>query len=294
MNFLKLKPLYFIISSLLIGISFIALAVWRLQLSIDFTGGSLLEYQFPSMPDTSQVEQIIETQTGIDVVSIQPAENQSVIIKLPPITQEQTVQIETTLESQLSQDITQLRFESIGPTLGRELLTKTLWACLLATAFILLYIAWTFKDLKFGVTAIIAMFHDTIILIGAFAILGKFFGVEVDTLFVTALLTTLSFSVHDTVVVFDRIREAQRQYPNHKFTDLANKAMTETMVRSLNNSFTIIFMLTALALLGGSSIRWFAVSLLIGTIAGTYSSPFVAVPLLDSWYTWSAKKRAKN
>lgn len=290
MNFLKLKVLYFIISGTLILASCLALIIWGLKPAIDFTGGSLLEYQFANLPDFAQVEQIIEQQTQIDVVSIISTQQQAAIIKLPPLTQDQANQIKSTLSQQLNQEVTELRFESIGPTLGKELLVKTLWACLLATSFILAYIAWTFRDVKFGVTAILAMLHDTLILIGSFAILGHIWGVEADTLFVTAVLTTLSFSVHDTVVVFDRIREGQRQYPHQPFRLIANKALTETMVRSLNNSFTIIFMLTALMVLGGSTIRWFALSLLIGTIAGTYSSPFVAVPLLDSWYAFSQRR----
>jgi len=128
------------------------------------------------------------------------------------------------------------------------------------------------------------MFHDSFILIGSYSILGHFFGAEVDFLFVTALLTTLSFSVHDTIVVFDRIREIGKG-DREATPDVANRALTETMVRSLNNSFTIIFMLMALLLLGGTTIKWFAVALLVGTILGTYSSPFVAVPLLVTWDT---------
>jgi preprotein translocase subunit SecF len=151
-----------------------------------------------------------------------------------------------------------------------------------AAGAILLWVALQFKSLKFGASAIIAMFHDSFILIGTFSLLGHFMQVEVDFLFITALLTTLSFSVHDTIVVYDRIRESQKVHAGD-LKDLANRAISETMVRSLNNSFTIIFMLVALVLLGGTTIKWFAVALFIGTILGTYSSPFVAVPLLVTW-----------
>ena len=126
------------------------------------------------------------------------------------------------------------------------------------------------------------MLHDTLMLIGGFSILGHFFGAEIDFLFVTAALTILSFSVHDTIVVFDRIREKQKK-EGGELINVVNSAITETMNRSLNNSFTIIFMLLSLVLLGGDTIRWFAIALLIGTISGTYSSPFVAVPLLITW-----------
>lgn len=137
------------------------------------------------------------------------------------------------------------------------------------------------------------MFHDTFILIGSFSWFGHFFSAEVDFLFVTALLTTLSFSVHDTIVVYDRIRELQRK-EGGEFVSLANRALSETMVRSLNNSFTIIFMLLAMILLGGSTVKWFAVALLVGTVSGTYSSPFVAVPLLSVWNNFEEKIRLKR
>jgi preprotein translocase subunit SecF len=176
----------------------------------------------------------------------------------------------------------EIRFEKVGPSIGPELIKKTIYAILMAALSILIWVAYQFKRTKFGTSAILAMFHDSFILIGSFSVLGHFFQAEIDFLFVTALLTTLSFSVHDTIVVFDRIREITRKYGG-ELPDVANKALTETMVRSLNNSFTIIFMLVALILLGGSSIKWFAIALLIGTILGTYSSPFVAVPLLVTW-----------
>ena len=137
--------------------------------------------------------------------------------------------------------------------------------------------------MKFGVSAILAMLHDTIILLGTFALLGHFVAVEVDILFVTAMLTILSFSVHDTIVVYDRIRETSKRSSGLPMIDIANRAVTETMVRSLNNSLTIIFMLVALFLMGGVTIKWFVFALLVGTITGTYSSPFVAVPLVVTW-----------
>jgi preprotein translocase subunit SecF len=145
---------------------------------------------------------------------------------------------------------------------------------------ILLYVAYAFKNLRFGFAAVIALVHDLMVVVGSFSILGKLFNVEVDTLFVTAVLTTMSFSVHDTIVVFDRIREYQRKSGKYSFDEICDRALTETMGRSIANSVTIILMLTALVLLGGDNIRWFATALLIGTVSGTYSSPFVATPAL--------------
>ena len=142
--------------------------------------------------------------------------------------------------------------------------------------------AYQFKSIKFGISATLATLHDSLVLLGMFSLFGHFFGAEVDFLFVTAMLTILSFSVHDTIVVYDRIRESQKKFSGNIY-ELANKALSETMVRSLNNSFTIMFMLIALILMGGETVKWFSVALLVGTISGTYSSPFVAVPILVTW-----------
>ena len=179
------------------------------------------------------------------------------------------------------------------PQSDRILVKKTFYAMIISAVLILLWVAIQFKSFKFGVSAVLAMFHDSLVLIGSFALLGHFFGAEVDFLFVTAALTILSFSVHDTIVVYDRIRESQKKVGGRLY-DLANKAVTETMVRSLNNSFTIIFMLVALLLLGGETIKWFAAALLIGTISGTYSSPFVAVPILVTWDEITRKLKRVN
>lgn len=229
---------------------------WGFQIGIDFTGGSLLEYR---LPDGS-----VKTFKEKSVDQIKKGE------------------IKANLEKEVGGTVTEIRFEDVGPTVGPETLKRTIYALLISTAAILFWIAYQFKNLKFGISATLATLHDSLILIGAFSILGHFLGAEVDFLFVTALLTILSFSVHDTIVVFDRIRE-MRKKDYRRISELADEAISETMVRSINNSFTIIFMLLALILLGGDTIRWFAVALLIGTISGTYSSPFVAVSILVTW-----------
>lgn len=190
--------------------------------------------------------------------------------------------VEPFLERNLENNLEELRYESVGPSIGPDLIKKTLYAMGISAVLILLWVAIQFRSFKFGVSAVLAMFHDSMILVGSFALLGHFFGAEIDFLFVTAVLTILSFSVHDTIVVYDRIRETRKKVGG-SMTEMANMAVSQTMVRSLNNSFTIIFMLAALLLLGGETIKWFAAALLIGTIAGTYSSPFVAVPILVTW-----------
>lgn len=250
-----------------------------LKLGIDFTGGALLEVQLSNATTVQQVETLAKDRFSLDQITTSGSNR--FLIRGQNLTNEQ----KTVLVSELGKlgEVKELRFEVVGPTLGRELLQKTLTALLLASLIITWFVARQFKELKYGVSAILAMFHDTLVLLGVFSLLGKFAGVEVDVLFVTALLTTLSFSVHDTIVVFDRIRELHRKHAHIPFQELADMAVLETMGRSLNNSLTIIFMLLALVLLGGESIRWFAVALLVGSVTGTYSSPFTAVPLLLVW-----------
>jgi len=290
---MRFKWLYFALSALVLIPGIISLILFGLRPSIDFTGGSLLELKLshqPSTIDHQSLKQTIE-ELGFEVSSAQSSGEKTILIRMKPITKEEVATIKTTLAEKLEEMPEEIRFETVGPILGRELLGKTLVAIVLAAGAILGYVAWRFKDKKFGICAILAMFHDSLILLGSFSLLGYFFGVEVDTLFVTAVLTILSFSVHDTVVVYDRIRESQKIYPKAPFAQIVNKAISETLSRSLNNSLTIIFMLVALLLLGGVTIKWFIAALLIGTIAGTYSSTFTAAPLLVIWEQLGSKKR---
>lgn len=291
-DFIKYRLVYFLISLSMILTCVYGLIFWKLKLGVDFTGGTLIEYKTDGNVSTEEISQKLN-ENGLAVSSIQSEDEGKYLFKFPPISERDKEKINTLLNDNISDNnFQELRYESVGPTIGSELVKKTVYAALIASAAILIWVAIQFKSIKFGASAILAMFHDTFILIGSFSIFGRFFGAEVDFLFVTALLTTLSFSVHDTIVVYDRIRESQKSY-NSDIRNLANKAVTETMVRSLNNSFTIIFMLLALLLLGGTTIRWFAVALLVGTILGTYSSPFVAVPLLVTWDELQSKLKKK-
>lgn len=292
MNFMKFKWLYFLISALIIGPGIYSLTRYGLRLSVDFTGGTILELKFKKevkVERYKEAEEVIK-EKGFEVSSIQTSGQNQILIRMKPITKDDVAKIKAGLEKQFLEKPEEVRFETVGPILGRELVQKTIIGILLASGFILLYIARQFKDPMFGICAILAMFHDTLVMLGVFSLLGHFQRVEIDTLSVTAMLTILSFSVHDTVVVYDRIRESQRRYPKVPFEDLINKAVTETLSRSINNSMTIIFMLIALWLLGGSTIKWFAFALLIGTVSGTYSSAFTAVPLLVVWYGLKKKK----
>lgn len=295
-RFSRYTKIYLLISSVVIIPGIISLLLFGLKPSIDFTGGALLEYRSEKKLDAKIIEEVAR-EKQIEIFSIQAtqpgggqAKQNSLIIRTAPITQEKSTEFKKDLEQKGNTRITELRFETVGPTLGKELLQKTYFAVFLSIIAILLYVGWSFKNIKFGVAAILALIHDLLVLIGSFSLFGHFFGVEVDSLFVTAVLTATSFSVHDTIVVLHRIREIRKSKSSLPLKDAADLALTETMVRSLNNSLTIIFMLLALVLLGGDTIRWFAVALLIGTITGTYSSPFVATPLMVFLHNFKLRK----
>ncbi|MFH1840930.1 MAG: protein translocase subunit SecF [Candidatus Shapirobacteria bacterium] len=280
---MRFKWLYFLLSGLVIVPGLISLLCFGLRPAVDFAGGSLLEYR---LEEAVEADEVGEKLKSFEIKSIQLTGNKTVLLRLATMDKDGAVEIKRILEGGLGQKLEEVRQETVGPILGRELLVKTLIGVVLAAGFILFYVTRQFKEVRFGICAILAMFHDSLVLLGIFSILGHFGKVEVDTLFVTAMLTVLSFSVHDTVVVYDRIRESAKLSPGVDFESLANKAVTETLSRSLNNSLTIIFMLVALFLLGGETIKWFVLALLIGTISGTYSSTFTAVPLLVVWQKW--------
>jgi len=274
-NWWGYRRLYFSLSLSLLIVGIFFLVRFGLRLGLDFTGGSLLEVKVEA--PLTEFRQTVEA--SLNVASIQQSNSGSFIVRAEAIDSGIKTQLLAELSSRFN-GAEEVRFETIGPTLGRELIQKTFFGLVLAIGFILLYLAYRFRDKTFGICAVLAMLHDSLIILGSFSALGYFLGVEIDALFVTAVLTILSFSVHDTIVLYDRIREDKRLYPKEEFVVLTNRAISETMVRSINNSLTIIFMLLALFVLGGETTRWFVLALLIGTVSGTYSSPFVAVPLL--------------
>jgi len=289
-NFLKYKWAYLSISLLVLVPGIFSLGTWGFKPSIDFVGGTVIEMKKREGFDTEKLQIAFETQK-IEIDSLRE-EDDVLTVRAKPIDRDAWESVKSQLNGTIATDsagmvveattsgvLEELRFETVGPLLGAELLQKTLVAVVIAVVGILLYVAWAFKNIRYGISAIIALFHDVLVVIGIFSLLGHFYNVEVDALFVTAVLTTMSFSVHDTIVVFDRIRESLRR-EKLPFDVTINKALTETMTRSINNSMTIMFMLLALVLLGGETIKWFAVALLIGTVSGTYSSPFVATPVL--------------
>ena len=290
-NFMKWKWLYFAISLVVIIPGVISLIFFGFKQSIDFTGGTILQVMITPKENQSLNEETIKQSLGDTLQLDELRTNIGVVtLRTKPIDIIQKEKAITALQRSFK-TVEEVSFETVGPTLGKELLTKTLIAMLLSAGGITLYVAYRFSELKYGVCAVLAMLHDSLVLLGIFSLFGKFLGVQVDTLFVTAVLTILSFSVHDTIVVYDRIRELRKKSLGLSYVDVINTAVTETMSRSINNSMAIIFMLFVLWLLGGDSMKWFALALLIGTITGTYSSTFTAAPLLVVWSDIIGKKK---
>ena len=283
-NFVKYRVIFLGISLLTIATAITLIVLWGLKPAIDFTGGTIIEVrsQKIALPaEDSAIRQIFKDK-GVDVTTLQSSGENAVSIKTPSIDQGKWDEIKASLKEKYD-DFEDLSFETIGPLLGQELVQKTILAVVVTSIGLLLYIAWRFKNRRFGITAIIAMLHDILVIMGTFAVLGKVWGVEVDVMFVTAALTALAFSVHDTIVLYDRVRETLRRNPKTDFNEVVNMAINSTMVRSLSTSLSIVFVLVALIALGGETIRWFVVALLVGTISGAYSSPFTAAPLLTVW-----------
>lgn len=270
--------LYFIISLVVIIPGTFSLITRGLKPSIDFTGGTTIVWEVNT--EESKIKDFAK-EDGIEIREVMQKGNVWTI-SASPIEKEIYQKYKSQFEG-----VKELSYDAVGPALGSELIKKTVTAILLAASLILFYVAYRFKNIKFGISAILAMLHDSLVLLGVFSLLGVYLKVEVDTLFVTALLTILSFSVHDTIVVYDRIRELKKKHGYLEFEEIVNRAVVETMGRSINNSLTIVFMLLAMYLLGGDSTKWFIFALLIGTISGTYSSTFTAAPILIAWDKFS-------
>jgi preprotein translocase subunit SecF len=285
------RNIFFILSAIIIIPGIIAVVMGGLKLGIDFTGGSMIELTFNRERPTPQLIQEKLASLQLGTLVIQPLGSSEISVRLKTIDNDAYQKILSTLRENFG-DVTEKSFESIGPTFGAELKNKAITATILVLIFILLYITFAFrkaaygpvKSWVFGTGAVIALIHDILVVVGVFAILGKYFNVEIDTLFITALLTVLGFSVHDTIVVYDRIRERLRLTYNKTFEETVNESINQTLVRSLNTSLTTLLVLSALYLFGGESIRYFVLALLIGITAGTYSSIFIASPLLVIWH----------
>ncbi len=286
------RKIWFGISSALMIASIVLVSVFGLNLGIDFTGGSILEVDYEvARPDVAEIRTELEI-VGYGGGQVQPTGELGLIVRQPVLTEEQHQEVLDVLASFGAVD--ELRFDSIGPVIGDELKRKSVWALVLIFISIILYVAWAFrkvshyiKSWKYGVLTIVAAIHDIVIPLGVFALLGTFMDISVGTAFVAALLTILGYSVNDTIVVFDRIRENLIE-GGSDFEEIVDNSINQTIARSINTTITTLLALLAIFIFGGETTREFVLALIVGIASGAYSSIFLASPLLVAW-----EKRSK-
>jgi len=285
MNFLRYSNIYLIFSGLLIILSIVSFALFGLQLGIDFTGGSILEVEYER--ETPFIEDIQNNLSNLDLgsVVVQPAGEKGIIVRMPPISEDVHQEVLERLGN-----VQERRFESIGPVIGIELQEKTRTIVGLSLLSIVLYVMFAFRRVvqpvrawNWSVVALLTLLHDVVITLGVLSLLGEFVGMQIQIPILVALLTVIGYSINDTVVVFDRIRENIMRRVGFDFRDTVNQSLQQTLSRSINTSLTTLVVLLALLLFGGGTLWSFALTLVIGVIVGTYSSLFVAPVLLAKW-----------
>ena len=293
LNIIGQRKIYFTLSGILVALSLLFLLIWGLRPGIDFTGGSLIEVEFTgARPDKALVDEVLGTM-DLGGFTVQPIEDSSYILKTRFVTEDEHQNILSGLREKFvteENSVLETRVETIGPAISSTLRNRAFSAAIAVIIAIVIYIAYTFrkvsrpvKSWKYGLTAIVALLHDVLITMGIFAVLGRFFGVEIDIAFVVAILTILGYSVNDTIVVFDRVRENLIKEGYDRFEEVVNRGVNQTIYRSINTGLTTLLVLFALYFFGGESIHYFSLALIIGIIVGTYSSIFLASPLLVVW-----------
>lgn len=289
-HIIERRKYFFGLSLLLLIPGVLALIVWGLKFGIDFTGGSRVTLAFRGEPPVAAAIKAVVEKVKPGEIHVQAQGGGEVAIRFPEVTPEEHETLLNDLRSRFG-EIEERSFETIGPTIGVELRNRSAVATVLVLLGIIVYVTWAFRKVSigpvpswvYGLATLIALLHDLLMVIGAFAIIGRFTDTVIDSLFITALLTVLGFSVHDTIVVFDRIRERLRISQAATFEQTVNESINQTLVRSLSTSFTTLLVLVVLLLFGGESLKPFVLALTIGITAGTYSSIFVASPLLVVW-----------
>ncbi|MFH1030192.1 MAG: protein translocase subunit SecF [bacterium] len=295
LNIISKRRIYLTISGLLVALSIIGFFVYGLNYGIDFTGGSLIELKFKENPLSNAGIQDGLSVFNLKSLTVQPFGEKGVILRCQDIdeaTHQAIIEKLAGLANPENKEgifMEEVRFESVGPSMGKELKGKAVKAAMWAILFIAIYIAWAFRKVskkvqswKYGVCAVVALFHDVMIVVGVFVFLGKYYNMSVDTTFVAALLTILGYSVNDTIVIFDRIRENLFKKAG-EFEEIVNLSVNEVFMRSVHASGTTFVSLLPVYLFGGDAIKGFSLALLIGLLAGTYSSIFIASPLLVEW-----------
>jgi preprotein translocase subunit SecF len=301
MNILGKRYYFFALSTALIVSGLVLLAIKGVPLSIDFTGGTLLEVRFEDGKalDAATILPIYED-AGIADAQVTSAETGSLIIRSSFLTNEARDAVLKGMREESGSDISVIRFDSVGPSIGKQVTQRAAIAIAVASILVVLFIVWSFRKVenafRYGVCAILAMLHDIAIIFSITGIGTFFFGWQIDSLFLTALLTVIGFSMQDTIVVFDRIRENSNIHRRLEYETLVNHSIVQTLQRSINTQLmTVEFLLLSLALFGGVTLQEFAIILLVGLLSGTYSSIFVAAPILvlwekQEWKTWFGRK----
>lgn len=292
----KLRHVWYSLSTALLLASVIAVAVWGLKQGIEFTGGTLMAIRFSGeRPSVVQMQEALATtNSDIGSVVVQPAGESDVQLRIKPISEDQHQSILTIIKDKFG-EIEELRFDAIGPTIGNELRSKSIRGLIIVLIAVLLYVAYAFRKVsapvqswKYAVVTVVAAFHDVLVPFGVFAVLGQFYGVEIGTPFIAAILTILGYSITDTIVVMDRTRE-NLQKMSASFYEIVDTSIRQTFMRSFNTSFTTLLVLFAIFLFGGTSLREFTLALIIGISVGTYSSIFIASPLLVTLEKWKRR-----
>lgn len=295
LNIIGHSKLWLGISGSIVVLAFIALLTYGLNFGIDFTGGSLLQVTAPST--TVEAVRDAVTKAGFEPV-VQQGEEDTYFVRMAPVSEVEHQAILTAVQS-VSPTASEIRFDTVGPVIGGELKNASLKATALMLALIMTYVAWAFRKVtrpiaswKYGAVTMIAAFHDVVIPLGVFAVLGHYFGYQIDMAFVAAVLTILGYSINDTIVVLDRTREnlLRRRHSDMSFGDIVNTSVLETLARSLNTTFATMLPLLAVFIVGGATTRPFVLALIIGMLSGAYSSIFVASPLLVEWEKWRAHR----
>src|SRR6056297_3379400 len=280
MDILGKRRIWYTVSIVILAVGLLFLAINGLNFGIDFQGGSLLKFKFDHEVSNQEVRNVLSDINIAEDSKVQQTETEGIngtLIRSKELSTQEIVEVEEALREQFP-STEMLRTQMVGPTIGQELRTKALLALLIASIAIVLYISVRF-EFRFAIVSIITLMHDVLITLGIFAILGS----EVNTPFVAALLTIIGYSINDTIVIFDRIRENMKMMHKTPFKELANQAVVDTLPRSINTSLTTLITILAIYLFGGASIKVFMLALFIGMFAGTYSSIFVASPLLVTW-----------
>jgi preprotein translocase subunit SecF len=286
------RKIFLTFSTLAVVGSILALIFWGLNFGVDFTGGSLLEVSFKNYQPT--VTEIQDSLQGIDLhgLVVQPT-NDSVILRFKESSEEahQAVlgKLQAFTASKTGASVAELQFDAVGSSVGQELKSKSFNSVAIVFIMIILYISWAFRKVskpvaswKYGVAAIVALIHDVLFTLGVFSVLGHFYGIEINTPFIAAILTVLGYSVSDTIIVFDRIRENLPK-SQENFENTVNRSVNQTITRSINTSISSTLALIAILFFGGDTIKDFALALIVGIFVGTYSSIFIASPVLVIW-----------